>query len=148
MAYASFGNFTSVYSVPGASQTVVEAFLARASTRLDEALGGYFTTPFSSNNQTAIDITVDLARWTLQLRTGKKDDSQELGEAIADRLKELREGNSLMVTNSSAILESTNAENSALGTQQGYKSVFDMREPLEQRVNPSLLDALDNEDVP
>lgn len=146
MPYATFTQYTAVYSVPGVGQTVTESFLARASTRLEEALGPYYTTPFSSNNQTAIELTIDLARWMLQLRTSKQDDSRELGAEIENRIKELRLGTSQMVTTSSAIVEPSNPSNVAWSTNQDWKNVFDMRDAPEQRVDPDQLDDADDKD--
>ena len=132
----------------GVTQGSVETFLARASTRLEEALGGAYTTPFSSNNQTAIDLTIDIARWMLQLRTSKQDDSQELGETIESRIEELRDGTSNMATVSSGgNIESSGPNNSAWSTDKDWKGTFDMREPLEQRIDPDLLDHLDDKDT-
>src|SRR3990167_9275868 len=148
MPYATFAQYTAVYSVPGVVQSVTETFIARAGVRLEEALGAFYTTPFSSNNQTAIELTIDIARWMLQLRTSKQDDSKELGSEIENRIKELRSGMSTMATTSGAAIEPSNAANTAWSTTKDFKGVFDMRDAPEQRIDPELLDDLDNRDTP
>mgnify|MGYP001562057953 FL=1 len=145
IAYATYANFTAVYSINGITQTKIEdVYLDGASLRVNELLGAMFVLPFSSNNHTVRDLTVRVAYLMyLEENTRNQKDSLELRKSIEKRVANIRIGMHPMITDSGDLLYPTAASQQVWSKTQSYKNTFDMREPWEQRIDP---DALDNED--
>ena len=145
--YATFSYFTAVYSVKGVEQAEVASFwLPHASRRLDGRLAQAFTVPFSDNNITARDLTVHLAYLGMLHRTRVQDDSGELESKLDRWIAALSSGTEAMITDSGDVLRAHGPANDAWSTTQGEKSVFDMRDAMEQRVDPDQIDRLGRED--
>src|SRR3990167_6224745 len=104
-AYATFAQFTDVYSVKGVAAAELNSYwLPYGSLRVNESLGGKFTTPFSSNNHTARDLSIHFAYLGLLQRTRNKEDSQEILGEVTRRIKSIVGGNTPMITDSGDIL--------------------------------------------
>lgn len=149
ITYATYSEYTAVYSLKGLSvEAVNSTWLPYGALRVNEALGGYFTVPFSTNNQTARDLSIHYARLGQLERTRNQDDSQELLESINSRITMIQCGNAPMITDSGdAFFADASATADAWSTTQDYKPLFDMRDPLDQRVDPDLIDSLWGDDV-
>lgn len=143
--YASFAQFTAVYSIRGAEQPTIDEFLVQGSTMVNEKLGSKFTTPFSSNNLTAMELSRDIAMYLLQVRTIAPGDSEEIKELIDDRVQSLMDG-APMATEDGDSISTTDINNMVWSSNQDYKRTFDMRREEFQRVDPDLIDSLDNQD--
>ena len=143
--YATFAQFTAVYSVRGVGQPVIDEFLQQGSTMLNERLGNQFTTPFSSNNLTAVELSRDFAMYLLQVRTITPGDSAEIKELIDDRIEALMNGAPMSTTSGDAIA-TIDPSNTVFSTHETFKSTFDMRDESFQRVDPDLIEQLDEED--
>ena len=114
-------------------------WLPEGALRVNEALGGHFTVPFSNNNHTARSLSIEFARLALMVRTLKKDDAEEIGKAVMARVETLTTGGRPMWTDSGEAVWPNQARNDAFSTNQEHKPVFDMRDPEQQRVDPDLL---------
>ena len=113
--------------------------------RVNESLGGTFTIPFSSNNATARDLSLDFAYHGILTRTRSQNDSQELGDAINSRILQLIEGELPMTTDSGDALYA-DGRPAVWSTHGNYKPIFNVGDPMRQRVDPDLLDELDSRD--
>ena len=149
VTYATYSEYTMVYSDKGVDEAHINSqWLPYGALRVNEALGACFTVPFSSNNQSARDLSIHFAHLGLLLRTRNQEDSQELKADLMSRISDICSLGMGMVTDSGDILSpSTTSVNEVWSNTQGYKSVFDMRDAVCQRIDPDYIDALNTEDV-
>lgn len=149
ITYASFSEFTAVYSIKFVSEAEVNSsFLPYGALRVNESLGKCYTTPFSSNNLTAKDLSIHFAYLGYLLKTRNQDDSKELRDSLTLRVTDICCGNAPMITDNGTGIYPENLSNmEAWSTTQDYKPTFDMRGPLDQRVDPDLIDGLWLEDI-
>ena len=146
VTYASYAQFTAVYSVRDMTQTTIEGtWLPHGALRVNEVLGGAFTTPFGSNNFTAQDLSIHYAYLGILVRTRKQDDSTELMDYLEKRVTDIRSGNLPMVLDDGTQLFSDGSQGQVWGTHQDFKPTFDQRDAEQQRIDPDLLRA--NEDA-
>lgn len=145
--YATYAEFTQVYSLRGVSQAEVEsAHLPRAAAELNTRLGAYFTVPFSGN-ETAKWLNIDLAAAVILRRNLKQDENLKLEERIDKIITDIVSGNAPMILNDgTALFASAGGNQGFWSNTQEYKSVFDLRDPERQRVSLDLLDQLSDED--
>lgn len=147
ITYATFSEFTQVYSVKGVSEAEISSvWLPHGALRVNEALGGPFATPFSDDNVTARDLSIRFAYLGILVRTHRQDDSAELRDELSRRITDIRRGNTPMITDSGDTLFVSEARNDAWSSTQDFKPTFDMRDAIEQRVDPDLIDDLNNRD--
>lgn len=145
--YASFADFTSVYSLKGVDKAEVESsWLPYGALRVNESLGARFTTPFSSNNQTARDLSIRYAYLGILNRTRNQSDSDEMVRALDARITALNSGSAPMILDDGTSLFANQGGAESWSSTQGYKPVFDMRDAEYQRVDPDLIRDLDSED--
>ena len=142
ITYADYSEFTQVYSVKGVSEAAVNSqWLPYGALRVNEGLGSVFTLPFSTNNQSAKDLSIHYAYLGLLLRTRNQTDSEELLKDLNLRITDIRCGNQPMITTTGeAVYPESTSRNDFWSTTQNYKPVFDMRDSLEQRIDPDQLD--------
>lgn len=141
-SYATYEQFTAVYSVKGVSEAEINsAWLPHGTLRVNEALGGYYTTPFSSNNWTARDLCIQYAYLGILVRTRNPDDSKELLKQIMIRVTDITSGGKPMVMDDGAntILPDKNNQSESWSTTMDYKPAFDMRNAMDQRIDPDRL---------
>ena len=148
ITYATYAEFTQVYSLKGVTQADVEStWLPHGALRVNEELGSCFTTPFSSNNQTAKDLSIHFGYLGVLMRTRNQTDSEELLNYINSRIDGIKNNNAPMVTTSGdSFFADGDSVYSAWSTTQTYKPVFDFRDAECQRVDPDLLDELNTQD--
>lgn len=147
--YATFADFTAVNSIKGVTESEINShWLFQGASHVDEALGDLFTVPFSSNNRTAQQLNIDFARLSI-LETGtiNQGDSEELRNSLDRRITMIRE-NGFMMTADSGPIYATGVQHDIFSTNQDFKPTFDMRDPERQRVDPDLLDEMENRDRP
>lgn len=143
VTYATYSEFTAVYSYKGVSQEAINSYwLPHGALRVNEAFSPLYTTPFSSNNWTAKDLSIQFASLGILVKTRKKDDSLELKKEIAIRVTDITSGNKYMMTDEGmAILPSGDTKHTAWSETMEYKPTFDMRDAVDQRIDPDRLDA-------
>mgnify|MGYP003144235904 CR=1 FL=1 len=149
ITYATYSEFTLVHSLQGITQAEINShWLPQGALRVNESLGGIYTTPFSDNNMTAKSLSIDYAYLEiLQTRTRKQDDSEEMLKKIKSRITDITCFGKPMMTDSADAIFPTGPEHGAWSPVQAHNPVFDMRDSIEQRVDPDYLDALDNRDT-
>jgi hypothetical protein len=124
------------------------AWLPYGTLRVNESLGSCFTTPFSSNNETARDLSIHYAYLGILLRTRNQDDSEELKNDLILRVTDICCGNAPMILDDgTSFFAATGSKFDAYSTTQDYKPTFDMREAEQQRIDPDLIDDLWGEDI-
>jgi hypothetical protein len=142
--YATYANFTAVYSVSGLSQTALENHYLPAGARwLDSKLAKAFTVPFSSNNVTARDMNIYSAMLLfLQGRTSKQDDAAELRAFLDAWISDLTSGNGSMSLADDTVLVPTGAQYQAWSTTRVYQpTLANMLDAEDQEVDPDRTDA-------
>lgn len=147
--YATCDEFTMVYSLKNVGPTEIRSvWLPYGTLRVNELLGGVFTIPFSSNNNTARDLSIHFAYLGYLLRTKNQTDSKELSENLMDRISTILEGNNPMILDDgSTLYADKGTRNDAWSNTKEYKTIFDMRGAIDQRVDPDQIDDLWDEDV-
>lgn len=146
VAYASYSEFTAVYSVRGITQDDLETYwLSYGTLRTDEALGGYFSTPFSSNNETAKDLSIHQAYLGIQARqrTGQTADIK-VKEEIEDRLTSIRCGNTPLILTDGTAMYAQTAKVDAWSTTQEFENTFNQLNPIFQQKDTDQLEDLLN----
>ncbi len=146
ISYATVDQYKDVYGVRKITDAQISTFLIKASEKVNSILACAYTTPFSSNNQTAREITIDTARLAFMIRTKDPTDSTELKEELEDRFKALCDGSAKMITDSGGLLVGDAISEGFWSTTQDYKPVFDLRESDRQHVDPDQLDRFEGQD--
>ena len=138
--YATFSEFTEVYSFKAVTQADVNSWvLPKGTIMVNERLASHYTTPFSSNNLTPKSLAIDFGAVAILERTRNQTDSLELNKSIDKRIQAITEGGGRMSLSDGTTLDPTNDEANFISVNQEYKPTFDMREPIDQRVDPDLL---------
>ena len=134
--YATYGQFTAVYSLKGISQEEISShWLFYGSSRVDESIGDVFSTPFSSNNQTARELCIDFAMVGLLTKTRNQEDSRELREVLKERVAVIR-SSGLMRTDAGSTIRADGGGLTVYANTENFKNTFDFRDALYQRVDP------------
>lgn len=128
MSYATFSDFNARYSTKLTEGEVNSYYLPYATSRLEGVLGGHFTVPFSSNNVTARDLTIDLAYLMILQRSREHRDFEGFGRAVEARLRAVVQGNEAMMTDSGAALFSSTTENVVWSNTSRYRTVFNLKD--------------------
>lgn len=122
-----------------AAATLESAYLSPAEAELDARLGSRFTVPFSSNNQTAKDLVIDMT----MIRMGfYKEKNEDLANSIEARIKALIDGTMVMVTTSGEV--AGYQVSGVINTTAGYHPVFGMGEILDAEVDDQRIDDEEN----
>ena len=146
--YATYAQFTAVYSLAGVPQAQVESYwLVMGTAWVNEQLGRYYTVPFSTNNLTARDLCIQHAAFRVRQRTLKAEDSEELGAELRRRVKGLAAGDPMMLDDDTLLYPSGGGTAAVWSNTMEHKPTFDLREPEAQRVDPDRLDELEDDDA-
>lgn len=97
------------------------AYILYAENQLDSLLASSFTVPFSSNNTTAKDLSIDLAY--CRMGNFKIEDRIKLKEEIMGTINMLKDGTMSMITNSGDVI-TTLGSTPTWSTTQAYHPVF------------------------
>ena len=149
--YATFSEFTAVYSIEFVSEAEINSsWLPYGALRVNESLGRCFTTPFSSNNQSAKDLSIRFAYLGYLLDTRNETDSEELDKNLTTRVTDICCGNAPMILDDGTSIFpdlTAGSGTDAWSNTQQYKSTFDMRDAEDQRIDPDLIQDTWNMDV-
>jgi len=117
------------------------AYLAPAEFDLEGRLSPRFVTPFSSNNQTIRDLTIDMT----VIRQGmfKGDDLDSLQSSIDKRIEMLISGTMMMVTTSGDIITGVDKP-TMMSVNADHPPVFGLGDIVEMRPSPDRLDEEDS----
>lgn len=138
--YAVFSNdvinrYPRVLTDSRAVSTLDEAYLAPAEFELDAKLSPWFTVPFSSNNQTAKDLTIDMT----VIRMGTyKERIEDLQKSVDARIQALIAGTMVMITTSGEI--AAHKLSGLISTVQSYHPVFGMGDVVDMKPSDRRLD--------
>lgn len=148
VSYATVPQFTALYSVTGvSSQQLFDSWIPEGSLRVNEALGAFYSVPFSSDNHTARSLAIHYTYLGILERTRNQEDSGEIRKSIEARVTQLTTGGQPMWTDSGDALYPTQARNKAWSNTMNYKPVFDLRDSQEQRRDPDRLTDEVNADI-
>lgn len=96
-------------------------YLSYAEAYIDGRLGAKFTTPFSNNNSTVRDLTIDVV-YARSIRGSLNAEYKAIWAEVNSRLASLLMGESVMVADSGSVLQTTNV--SAWSNTSDYHPVF------------------------
>jgi len=117
-----------------ASSAIAEAACIQpAEADLDSRLGGRFTVPFSSNNQTAKDLTIDLA-YLFLVEPDDEGKTRTMRARVDKAIEELNAGRRIMVTTSGEALQASTG-GVAWSSTQGDRPIFDVDAPANWAVS-------------
>lgn len=145
--YATYSDFTACYSLKGVSEAEISSYwLFHGTMRVNERLGAFYTLPFSSNIPTIKDLSIQFAYLGVLVRTRKETDSKELKEELDQRILDITSGGGSLFLDdgSTEVPKGGSADNAGTSwsDQMDYKPTFDMRDPLDQRIDPDLIQDL------
>jgi len=108
------------------------AYIVYAEAFVDGTLATHFTTPFSSNNTTARDLTIDQAYW--RAARFKLESAVEVNSAFLDTVRMLKKGTLAMINDSGDVI--TNRVSPGIfSSTQSYHSAFGMRPTIEHHID-------------
>jgi len=142
VSYASYEQFTQVYSIKGVSEADISSYwLFHGALRTNESLGGFFETPFGSDNHTARDLSIHFAYLGIEsrLRTSQPTEIKIKGE-LNQRLTDIRCGNTPMILDDGASIYADTAKVDAWSSTENYNPTFNMLPAIDQRIDPDLLE--------
>ena len=107
MIYATPAQFSARYTTRLNETDLSSHFLPLASRRLDAMLALGFTVPFSVNNVSATDLTIDLAYLMILQRSRNSQEADPLQKQVEGKIGGLLAGREAMLTSSGDTLFST-----------------------------------------
>lgn len=116
--------------------TVNSDFIRYAEDELDSRLSPYYTVPFSSNNITAKDLSIDLAYLKI-FRFKDVEKASAVDSYIAMRINALASGKASMMTSSGDVITPDGLASKFYSTTQDYSPVFGMGGILSASVSSS-----------
>lgn len=118
----------------GGAGVISSAYIVYAETFVDGMLASHFTPPFSTNNQTVRDLSIDCVFW--RAARFKDENAIQVKSDFYSVINMLKDGKMSMATVSGSIIA---ARNGSIGfsTTQSYHSSFDMGESEHWRVDSS-----------
>lgn len=151
LSYATYSEFIGFYNPKGFSvDDITNNWLPHGSLVVNERLAGSFTIPFSSNNETAKDLSIHFAYLGILNRSRNTTDSDELRTYLDDRIASIVSSGNPMITTSGDAIYSNNPGSpkfTAWSNTENYKNTFDVRCAEDQRIDPDYLDDLWDEDL-
>lgn len=146
--YANWNDLISRYpqfETVGGSKVVNSSHIYAAEVEVDERLGPYYTTPFSSNNYTATDLTLELV-FIRHYESNKPAWVEKKMERTSMRFDALIAGTSFMVTTSGDSVIPINAGSGAFySNTKDYHPTHGVGEVTDMHVSSSQLE--DEEDA-
>jgi hypothetical protein len=139
MVYATYSDFNARYATRLTEAEVNSHVLPYASWRLEALLAPAFTVPFSDNNLTARDLTIDLAYLLVLQRSKEPKERQALEQAVLARVQGLSQGREAMVTTSGGALYAAPQQEVVWSSTGRYRTIFDLRDAPAQEVDPARL---------
>lgn len=125
-------------------------YLSYAEAYLDSRLGATFTVPFSSNNQTIRDLTIDVV-YARSIRGSRSEEYKAIWAEVSSRLAALINGDDVMISASGALIGGGPLSTSpAWSSTQGYHPVHAVALDYADMVPSSvqLIDELDERGLP
>lgn len=116
----------------GGADELSSAYIVYAEAFVDGMLADNFTIPFSNNNMTVKDLSIDYCYW----RAGrfKLDDAVAVGSAFFETIKMIKKGHLNMVDESGNLLGGEKNKG-IFSSTQSYHSAFGMRPTEEQHID-------------
>jgi hypothetical protein len=140
MSYANWGDVSGRYpefTNVGGADIVNSHHIHGAEVALNGMLAGHFTVPFSSNNLTARDLTIDLT-YIRYMRNKDPKRIEIMRKDFMDRIDRLRKGEDVMMTDSGDSLLKSGGE-AIYSTTQTYHPTFDWDKPEYWFVDSSMI---------
>jgi hypothetical protein len=131
---ARYQQLTDVHS----QSNIDSSFIPYAEAQVEAMLSPKWIAPFSSNNITAQDLSIDMT--ILKTSVLKSEKHEILWNFLKERIERLNMGKERMVTSAGVVLV-PDAETSGIDTHEGYQPTTSMLDYLDQGVDPDLIQA-------
>lgn len=123
----------------GGFDTISSHYLPFAEAEIDSRLGSVFTTPFSSNNLTVVDLTID----TVYVKAAnlKFEEREVIQKSIDARIQRLCDGKDqlLVQTDSGDIINVGAGSSVAWSNTKGYHATFGMSDIEDVEIDDTIL---------
>lgn len=139
--YADVVNRYPMIGKSGGEDQITSDFIRYAEFELEEKLGKKFSIPFSSNNMTAKDLSIDLTYLKFMRTTGNDFDFETLQASVNSRIAGLLKGDAFMAIESSDPLGKSE---DSVYVGMNYKPVFGLGDELEFDVSSERLSFEEN----
>ncbi len=109
----------------GGAVEVDSVFIAYAEYHVDEMLGSKFTVPFSNNNATVRDLSIDVTYW----KAGKLkiEEADKMEEQVMKRVNKLLSGETVMIVDGSSLtVQAPDIGDTIYSNTDEYHPVFGM----------------------
>lgn len=116
----------------GGSDEISSTYIVYAEAMVDGLLNSHFTPPFSNNNMTVKDLSIDCVFW--RAARFKDDNATEVRSAFFETIMMLKDGKLDMVDESGNTI-SADANPGIYSTTQSYHTSFGMDDPKYWRVD-------------
>ena len=131
-----------VLNSAGGAVSVGSGYIHYVENRIDSLFAGFFTVPFSSNNQTVKDIACDLVY--ARASKMKVKDMLEFEKSVMERIENIKKGNEAMiVTSGDAMFASVDGV--IYNSNEDYVPVFGMSPTEYFEVDQDLIDDEEND---
>ena len=124
MVYATPAAFHGRYTTKLTDAELSSHFLPYAGGRLNQLLAPYFSVPFSANNVTARDLTIDLAYLLLLQRNKEAREAEPLMRQVLSTIGALAGGQQAMVTDSGDVLYGQRRDGEVWSSTEQGQPVF------------------------
>ncbi len=138
MSFANWNDLVSRYpgvDRAGGSKDVSSAFLTFSDNEINGLLSSYFTVPFSSNNMTAVDLSVELSY--ARIGVTKIEQSDAIRDRVMSRVNRIKSGAESMMLSDGTVLKSSGEV--VYSSDEDYNHTFGVGDVSEMFVDSSQL---------
>lgn len=136
--YVTWNDVTARYpslATKAAASEADSAWVVPAEYELDARLGSHYTVPFSSNNYTARDLSMDIVWLRINLGVVDLDSWRARQQAVDKRIDDLLNGYAVMMTTSGTEVQASVSKNDAYSTTENYHPTFGLGDQLDFHVS-------------
>ncbi len=109
------------------------AYIVYSEAFTDSMLANCYTVPFSNNNMTVRDLSIDCTYW--RAARFKIEDAMQVGSAYFDTIEMLKKGTMVMIDTEGKIISGIRKEIGLVSTTQSYHSAFGMHPDIEWHID-------------
>lgn len=129
--------YPSLDTIGGADQ-LSSSYIVYAEAAVDGLLASHFTPPFSNNNMTVRDLSIEYVYW----RAGrfKVEDAAEVKSSFYETINMLKSRQMVMFDSSGSEISGVEVAPGTYSSTQSYATSFGIDDPLNWEVDPDRID--------
>ena len=128
--------YPSLNTIGGADE-IASVYIVYGEAFVDAQLSNKYTLPFSKNNMTVRDLTIDCVYW--RASRFNLEDAAEVKEVFFETIKMLKKGQMSMIDVNGDVV-GVKKEIGIYSSTESYHSSFGMRPTIEQHIDPDLIE--------